>query len=93
MSVAFNVAPILSGRLSRSIAKVARTALALAGLALVVAGVVFVRTFAFEYFHGDPTAVQALMRAIAENQEQNMSVMVEKLAEEPPLAAIDAGTH
>ncbi len=49
---------------ARSLAKVALTALAILAFALVVAGVAFVRTFAFEYFHGDPAALHGLVQMI-----------------------------
>ncbi|HEY4167525.1 MAG TPA: hypothetical protein VGM96_12150 [Reyranella sp.] len=53
--------------LGRSIAKLARTALAVAVFMLVVALVAFARTFVFEYFHGDPAAMHGLVRALLGN--------------------------
>lgn len=44
--------------------KAAAIGLAVTVFALVVAFVAFVRTFAFEYFHGDPAALQGLVRAV-----------------------------
>ena len=52
---------------ARSIAKTALTVLAVLALALVVAAVAFIRTFAFEYFHGDPRALHGLAQAILGN--------------------------
>lgn len=67
MNIAINLAPAKSGRLSRGVAKAAATALVLGGLSLAVLFVAFVRTFAFEYFHGDPTAMQGLARFLLGN--------------------------
>jgi hypothetical protein len=52
---------------TRSIAKAARTALAVLAFGLVVAVVTFVRTFAFEYFHGAPASLHGLVQAILGN--------------------------
>ena len=52
---------------ARSIAKLARTMLAVLAFMLVVATVAFVRTFAFEYFHGDPAPLHGLAQVILEN--------------------------
>lgn len=64
MSIALPVAPARPGTPPRPIARIAQTALAVIGLACVVAVVAFVRTFAFEYFHGDHTALQVLVRTV-----------------------------
>lgn len=64
MSITVPLAPVQSGRLSRWAAKAATSALMLGGLALVVLLAVFVRTFVFEYFHGDPIALQGLARIL-----------------------------
>jgi hypothetical protein len=56
-----------SGRASRWAARAATIAVALVGLAFSVLTVVFVRTFAFEYFHGDPVALQGLARLVLAN--------------------------
>lgn len=66
MSIALNPAPVRSG-LSRWTAKAATTALVLGGLALAVLLAAFVRTFVFEYFHGNPGALQGLARLITGN--------------------------
>jgi hypothetical protein len=55
------------GRLSRLATKAATAALTLGGFGLAVLLVAFVRTFVFEYFHGDPTAMQGLARLILGN--------------------------
>ena len=52
---------------TRSLAKFAQVALAVVAFALVVAGVAFVRTFVFEYFHGDPAALHGLVRMLLGN--------------------------
>jgi hypothetical protein len=41
-----------------------RISLHMAGLVLAVAAVALVRTFGFEYFHGDPAPLHGLMRAV-----------------------------
>lgn len=43
------------------------TAVALVGLAFAALTVVFVRTFAFEYFHGDHIAMEGLARLVLAN--------------------------
>jgi len=63
MSIALHHDP--SGiAVARSVAKLA---LAILAFALVVAVVAFVRTFAFECFHGDPAALHGLVQAILGN--------------------------
>jgi hypothetical protein len=63
MSIALRLDP--SGiAVARSVTKLA---LAILAFALVVAVVAFVRTFAFEYFHGDPAALHGLVQAILGN--------------------------
>ena len=52
---------------ARSIAKVALTVLAILTFALVVAAVAFVRTFAFEYFHGNRAALHGLVQVLLGN--------------------------
>ncbi len=42
-----------------------RAPLHMTGLVLMVAVVVFVRSFGFEYFHGDPAPLHGLARAIS----------------------------
>jgi hypothetical protein len=65
MSVTLNLASRkASGHLSRTAAKVAATALALGGLGVAVLLVAFVRTFGFEYFHGDHAALAGLVRLL-----------------------------
>jgi len=49
---------------ARSIATLARTMLAVLAFVLVVAVVAFVRTFVFEYFHGDLAPLHGLVQAI-----------------------------
>jgi len=67
MSIPLHLAPSTSGRLSRVVAKAAATALVLGSLSAAVLFVAFVRTFAFEYFHGDSTAVHGLTRLLLGN--------------------------
>ncbi|HEY2873830.1 MAG TPA: hypothetical protein VGJ56_18035 [Reyranella sp.] len=67
MSVTVPLEPGKSGRASRWAARAATTAVALVGLAFAALTVVFVRTFAFEYLHGDPIAMQALTRLVLAN--------------------------
>ena len=50
-----------------SFAKLARTTLVVLAFVLVVAVVAFVRTFAFEYFHGDPGPLHGLAQVILGN--------------------------
>jgi hypothetical protein len=50
-----------------SLAKLVLMALAVLAFTLVVAVVAFVRTFAFEYFHGDPRALHGLVQAMLGN--------------------------
>lgn len=52
---------------ARSLAKLAQIALATLAFALVIAGVAFMRTFVFEYFHGDPAALHGLVRMLLGN--------------------------
>ena len=52
---------------ARSIARAALTVLAILTFALVVAVVAFVRTFAFEYFHGDPARLHGLVHVLLGN--------------------------
>jgi hypothetical protein len=52
---------------ARSVAKIALSVLAILVFALVVVTVAFVRTFAFEYFHGNPAALRGLMQLILGN--------------------------
>lgn len=52
---------------ARSLAKLGLTVLAILAFAFVVTIVAFVRTFAFEYFHGDPRALHGLVQAILGN--------------------------
>ena len=61
MSIALHLDPAKPA-LSRSIAKMALTGPAILAFVLVVGFVAFVRTFAFEYFHGDPAALQGLVQ-------------------------------
>ncbi len=63
MSIALHAHPAQPAP-ARSIAKLARTALAVAVFGLVVATVAFARTFVFEYFHGDPAAMHGLVQAL-----------------------------
>jgi hypothetical protein len=68
MSVTLNLAHRKgSGHLSRTAARVAATALALGGLGVAALLVAFVRTFGFEYFHGDHAALAGLGRLLLEN--------------------------
>jgi hypothetical protein len=67
MSVTLPLAPVKSLRASRWAATAATTAVALVGLAFATLTVVFVRTFAFEYFHGDSIAMQSLARLVLSN--------------------------
>ena len=68
MSVTLDVAVQKdSGHLSRLIAKVAVTALTLGGLGLAALLVAFVRTFGFEYFHGNHAALAGLGRLLLGN--------------------------
>jgi hypothetical protein len=52
---------------ARSVAKIALSALAILVFALAVATVAFIRTFAFEYFHGNPAALRSLVQLILGN--------------------------
>jgi hypothetical protein len=52
---------------ARSVAKIALSVLAILVFALVVVAVAFVRTFAFEYFHGNPAALRGLVQLILGN--------------------------
>jgi hypothetical protein len=63
MSIALHAGPSRPA-LSRSVAKGARAVLAILILALAVAMVAFVRTFVFEYFHGDPAPLHGLVQLI-----------------------------
>jgi hypothetical protein len=67
MSVTVPLEPVKSVRASRWAATAVTTAVALVGLALAALTVVFVRTFAFEYFHGDHIAMQGLARLVLAN--------------------------
>ena len=68
MSVTFNLGPRkASGHLSQVAAKVAVTALALGALGGAALLVAFVRTFGFEYFHGDHAALAGLGRLLLGN--------------------------
>ncbi|WP_428668822.1 hypothetical protein [Reyranella sp.] len=68
MSITLNLAPRkASGQLSRTAVKVATTALAVGGLGVAVLLVAFVRTFGFEYFHGDHAALAGLGRLLLGN--------------------------
>jgi hypothetical protein len=64
MSVSVPVEITKPASLLHPVRKVAAFGLAVTVFTLVVAFVTFVRTFAFEYFHGDPAALQGLVRAI-----------------------------
>jgi hypothetical protein len=66
MSIALHV-DLSRPALARSIAKLARTALAVVAFVLVVAAVAFARTFVFEYFHGDPAMLHGLASLILGN--------------------------
>jgi len=61
MSVILPVERARPAALPRSIAKAATGVIA---FALVAGSVAFVRTFVFEYFHGDPAALHGLLRTI-----------------------------
>jgi hypothetical protein len=63
MSIALHAGPARPS-FARSIAK---PALAILILALAVAAVAFVRTFVFEYFHGDPAPIHGLVRLLLGN--------------------------
>jgi hypothetical protein len=63
MSIALHHGPSRTAA-ARSIAKLALTVLAVLTFAFVVTVVAFVRTFAFEYFHGDPMALRGFVQAI-----------------------------
>ena len=52
---------------ARSLAKLAQIVLATLAFALVIAGVAFMRTFVFEYFHGDPAPLHGLVRMLLGN--------------------------
>ena len=67
MSATVPPEPVQSVRASRWAATAATTAVALVGFAFAALTVVFVRTFAFEYFHGDPIAMQGLARLVLAN--------------------------
>lgn len=67
MSVAVPLKPVKSVRAPRWAATAVTTAMALVGLAFAALTVVFVRTFAFEYFHGDPIAMEGLARLVLAN--------------------------
>ncbi len=68
MSVTLDPAPRKpSSHLSRTAAKVATTALVIGGLGTAVLLVAFVRTFGFEYFHGDHAALAGLGRLLLGN--------------------------
>jgi hypothetical protein len=63
MSIALHASsarPAIAG----SLARIARVTLAVLVFALVVAGVAFLRTFVFEYFHGDPAALHGLAQVL-----------------------------
>jgi hypothetical protein len=63
MSIALHLDPSRPA-VARSLARLALTALAVLAFALVVGVIAFVRTFAFEYFHGDPAALHGLVQII-----------------------------
>ena len=52
---------------ARPLAKLVRTARAVAMFGLVIALVAFARTFVFEYFHGDSAAIHGLVQALLRN--------------------------
>jgi hypothetical protein len=66
MSIALPLDPSRPA-LARSIARLGLTALAVLAFAPVVGVVAFVRTFAFEYFHGDPGTLRGLVQIILGN--------------------------
>jgi hypothetical protein len=67
MTITVPLEAVKSGCASRWTARAVTTAVALVGLAFAALVVVFVRTFAFEYFHGDPIAMQGLARLVLAN--------------------------
>ena len=67
MSVTVPLEPVKSDRASRWAARAVTTAMALVRIAFAALTVVSVRTFAFEYFHGDSVALQGLVRLVLTN--------------------------
>lgn len=57
----------VAGHPARMAGKVAMTALALGGIGLAALLAAFVRTFGFEYFHGDHAALAGLGRLLLGN--------------------------
>jgi hypothetical protein len=67
MSIALDLEHGKSGRPARLAARVAMAALTLGGFGFAVLFVTAARTFGFEYFHGDHTAVNGLARLLLGN--------------------------
>lgn len=53
--------------IASSLTRLGRVTLAVLAFALAVAGVTFMRTFVFEYFHGDPAALHGLVQVLLGN--------------------------
>lgn len=66
MSIALHQHPFRPA-VARSIAKLGLMVLSGLAFVLAVAAVAFVRTFAFEYFHGDPAPLHGLVQLILGN--------------------------
>lgn len=67
MSIALSIAPAMFVALPRLLGRIAVTMLTVMLLAQVAGFVALMRTFAFEYFHGDHTAMAGLVHALLGN--------------------------